>query len=83
MNAFDAVDYAALVLALGGLAALVCEIAVRSPRSFLEIMTDARRFAEPKRRPGGATLHPLAASSPDGPRPAASAAPAADRPRAA
>lgn len=46
MASFDLVTFAVAVLALGGLAAVLWEILVRSPRSLLEMMDDSRRFAE-------------------------------------
>ena len=49
MDSFDLVDFVAVALMVGGLAAVLGEILVRSPRSLLEIMTDSRRFAEPRR----------------------------------
>lgn len=46
MNGLGAADYVAIALAIGALAALVVEVAAKRPRSFLEMMTDSRRFAE-------------------------------------
>jgi hypothetical protein len=46
MASFDFVTFAVVVLALGGLAAVLWEILVKSPRSLLEMMDDSRRFAE-------------------------------------
>lgn len=52
MNSLGSADYVAIALAVGGLVAVLWEIAAKSPRSFLEIITDTRRFAE----------HPLSAA---------------------
>jgi hypothetical protein len=46
MASFDVVTLAVAVLAVGGLAAVLAEILVKSPRSLLEMMDDSRRFAE-------------------------------------
>lgn len=46
MASFDLVSYAAIVLAVGGLAAVLGEILVKNPRGLLEMMSDSRRFAE-------------------------------------
>jgi hypothetical protein len=46
MASFDLVDFVAVALAVGGLAAVLGEILVRNPRSLLELMNDSRRFAE-------------------------------------
>jgi hypothetical protein len=46
MFALDIVDFVAVALVVLGLAAVLWEIAVKSPRSFVEMMTDSRRFAE-------------------------------------
>lgn len=45
MASFDLVSYAAIVLAVGGLAAVLGEILVKNPRSLLEMISDSRRFA--------------------------------------
>ena len=42
------VEYVALALALTGLAAVVWEIALKDPRLFRDIVTDARAMAEPR-----------------------------------
>lgn len=49
MDSFDLVDFVAVAVMVGGLAVVLGEILVRSPRSLLEIMADSRRFAEPRR----------------------------------
>jgi hypothetical protein len=46
MASFDFVTFAAVFLAVGGLAAVLWEILVKNPRSLGEMMTDSRRFAE-------------------------------------
>jgi len=46
MASFDFVTLAAVVLAVGGLAAVLWEILVKDPRSLAEMATDSRRFAE-------------------------------------
>jgi hypothetical protein len=46
MASFDLVNLAIVVLAVGGLAAVLWEILVKSPRSLLEMMSDSRHFAE-------------------------------------
>jgi hypothetical protein len=46
MSNIDLFAIAAVVLVLGGLAAVLLEMAVKSPRSFREILTDVRGFAE-------------------------------------
>ena len=46
MGSFDLVSLAVLVLAVGGLAAVLWETLVKSPRSLLEMMDDSRQFAE-------------------------------------
>ncbi|MBX6322197.1 MAG: hypothetical protein IRY94_10245 [Rhodospirillaceae bacterium] len=81
MDAFDVAGYAALALALVALAAVVLEIAVKSPRSFLEMMTDTRRFAEPARP--RSTVHALPAGAAPQDRQGAPAARPFGRSRAA
>lgn len=46
MASFDLVSFAAVLLAVGGLAAVLCEILVKSPGSLVEMASDSRRFAE-------------------------------------
>jgi hypothetical protein len=46
MASFDFITFAALALAVGGLAAVLWEILVKDPRSLFEMTTDSRRFAE-------------------------------------
>jgi hypothetical protein len=46
MASFDFVTLAAVVLAVGGLAAVLWEILVKDPRSLVEMALDSRRFAE-------------------------------------
>jgi hypothetical protein len=46
MASFDLVDFAAVALVVGGLAAVLWEILARNPRSLLEMMSDSRQFAE-------------------------------------
>ncbi|HKP25583.1 MAG TPA: hypothetical protein VJV39_17075 [Dongiaceae bacterium] len=46
MASFDFVTFAAVFLAVGGLAAVLWEILVKNPRSLVEMMIDSRRFAE-------------------------------------
>ena len=40
----------ALVVAVGGLVAVIAEIVVKDPAALLEIVTDTRAMAQPKRR---------------------------------
>jgi hypothetical protein len=46
MASFDPITFAALALAVGGLAAVLWEILARDPRSLVEMINDSRRFAE-------------------------------------
>lgn len=46
MASFDLISLAAVVLVVGGLAAVLGEILVKAPRSLLEMVSDSRRFAE-------------------------------------
>jgi hypothetical protein len=46
MSSFDLVNFAAVALVVGGLAAVLWEILAKDPRSLLEMMSDSRRFAE-------------------------------------
>jgi hypothetical protein len=46
MNSLSSADYVAIALAVGGLAAVLWEIAVKHPRSFLDMLADTRSFAE-------------------------------------
>jgi len=46
MTSFDLVVFAAVVLMVGGLVAVLWEILTRDPRALLEMMSDSRRFAE-------------------------------------
>ncbi|HEV8389791.1 MAG TPA: hypothetical protein VGQ35_08100 [Dongiaceae bacterium] len=46
MPSFDLVTLAVLIVAVGGIAAVLGEILAKDPRSLLEIATDSRRFAE-------------------------------------
>jgi hypothetical protein len=46
MASFDFITFAALALAVGGLAAVLWEILVKDPRSLFEMTADSRRFAE-------------------------------------
>ncbi len=46
MASFDFVNLAAVVLVVGGLAAVLWEILAKDPRSLLEMVSDSRRFAE-------------------------------------
>ena len=46
MASFDFLNLAAVVLVVGGLAAVLWEILANDPRSLLEMATDSRRFAE-------------------------------------
>lgn len=46
MASFDPITFAALALAVGGLAAVLLEVLARDPRSLAEMITDSRRFAE-------------------------------------
>lgn len=76
MISFDPVSAAVILVMLGGLAAVVAEILVKSPRALLEIADDSRRFAEA----------PLAAAAVRAARPSAAAPLAAqetDQPRLA
>jgi ABC-type sulfate transport system permease component len=45
MNSLGSADYVAIALAVGGLAAVLWEVAVKHPRGFLEMITDSRAFA--------------------------------------
>jgi hypothetical protein len=47
MFALHFAEYAAAILAVAGLAAVIYEVAVKSPHSLLELISDSRRFAEP------------------------------------
>jgi hypothetical protein len=46
MTSFDLVVFAAVMLMVGGLVAVIWEILTRDPRALLEMMSDSRRFAE-------------------------------------
>lgn len=46
MASFDLVSLAAVMLAVGGLAAVLGEVLAKDPGSLLEMMSDSRRFAE-------------------------------------
>lgn len=46
MANFDFISFAAVALAVGGLAAVVWEVLAKDPHSLLEMVTDSRRFAE-------------------------------------
>lgn len=46
MASFDLVTFAALALAVGGLAAVLWEILARDPRGLAEMIADSRSFAE-------------------------------------
>lgn len=46
MASFDLVSFAAVLFVVGGLAAVLWEILVKSPRSLIEMANDSRRFAE-------------------------------------
>lgn len=46
MASFDLVNLAAVVLVVGGLAAVLWEILAKNPGSLLEMASDSRRFAE-------------------------------------
>lgn len=58
MASFDLVTLAAVVLAVGGLAAVLWEILAKNPGVLVEMMDDSRRFAEA----------PLASDTPRGAR---------------
>jgi hypothetical protein len=62
MFGFDILDFVAVALVVLGLAAVLWEIAVKSPRSFVEMVTDSRRFAE---RPAGPRLRVIPAAGAD------------------
>jgi hypothetical protein len=47
MGEFTPFEIAAIVFVVGGLTALLLEIAIRSPRSLLDIIDDLERFAAP------------------------------------
>lgn len=77
MASLDLISVLAVLLAVGGLVAVVAEILAKSPRGLLEMMEDSRRFAEGPRTPalvpapvstGGAAATPAAASSDDSER---------------
>ena len=46
MGNFDLISFAAIALAVGGLAAVLWEVLAKDPHSLLEMVTDSRRFAE-------------------------------------
>lgn len=46
MITFDLFQFIAVAFVVCGLAAVVAEIAVKTPGSFWQMMTDVRRFAE-------------------------------------
>jgi hypothetical protein len=46
MVSFDFISFAAVALAVGGLAAVLWEVLAKDPHSLLEMVTDSRRFAE-------------------------------------
>ncbi len=46
MGSFDFVNLAVLVLAVGGLAAVLLETLMKSPASLVAMADDSRRFAE-------------------------------------
>lgn len=46
MANFDPITFAALALAVGGIAAVLWEILAKDPHSLLEMISDSRRFAE-------------------------------------
>jgi hypothetical protein len=56
MASVDPINLIALVLAVGGLVAVLGELLVKDPRGLFEMMSDSRRFAE----------HPLANEAPSG-----------------
>jgi hypothetical protein len=72
MITFDLFQFIAVAFAVCGLAAVLVEIAVKNPDSFVEMASDVRRFAE--RALPRATKH-------DGKSAAASERPASDEPR--
>lgn len=72
MMSFALLGAAAIVLMVGGLAAVLAELLRKDPRGLIEMMDDSRRFAEA----------PLAAAPRDTAAPAAAPAPA-ERPRLA
>lgn len=74
MGEFTPLEIAAIVLVVGGLTALLLEIAIRSPRSLLDIIDDVQRFAEPRpaeTATSKAEDKPVAKPDSDGPRMAA------------
>jgi hypothetical protein len=83
MFAFDIVDFIAVGLVVLGLAAVMWEIALKSPRSFVEMVTDSRRFAE--QAAGGPQLRVIPALATDAAAPPnlLTAARLAERSRAA
>jgi hypothetical protein len=46
MTSFDPTNLAVLVLAVGGLAAVLGQLLVKDPRGLFEMLSDSRRFAE-------------------------------------
>jgi len=72
MGNLDFVTFAAVALAVGGLAAVLWEVLAKDPRSLLEMVTDSRRFAEspvarettPAGRRSEATAAPVASLRP-------------------
>ena len=46
MASFDPITLTVLVLAVGGLVAVLGELLVKDPRGLFEMMSDSRRFAE-------------------------------------
>ena len=45
MASFDPINLTVLVLAVGGLVAVLAELLVKDPRGLFEMMSDSRRFA--------------------------------------
>lgn len=75
MASLDLISVLAVLLPLGGLAAVLGEILAKSPRGLLEMMDDSRRFAE---GPRASVAAPAPASGP-APVPAPAAAANSDR----
>ena len=63
MNSLGSADYVAIALAVGGLAAVLWEIAAKHPRSFLDMLADTRSFAQAPLRAPDVQQPPAAAEA--------------------
>jgi hypothetical protein len=64
LNSLGSADYVAIGLVVAGLVAVVWEIAAKSPRSFIDMLTDTRSFAERPLSDAGSAATPRAAAEP-------------------